>query len=81
MPAKKKRSKSKGRRRAASTTTFLGSVFTEIAGMQYYEADVESGEKVQLEREPENEHDKNAIRVENKHFKQAGHVPGESPRG
>ena len=73
--AKAKESKTKQPGKSASKPTFLGSVFTEIAGMQYYEAGVEPGEKVQLEREPENEHDANAIRVENKHFHQAGHVP------
>lgn len=62
-------------RKLSDDSKYLGSVFAEIAGMQYYEAGVSPGERVQLEREPDNEHDRNAIRIENKHFHQAGHVP------
>ena len=62
-------------RKLSGDSKYLGSVFTEIAGMQYYEAGVSPGDHVQLEREPDNEHDRNAIRIENKHFHQAGHVP------
>jgi len=65
----------KGAGRRKREPVFLGEVFTEIAGMQYYDADVRPGERIQLEREPENEHDENAVRVENRDFRQAGHVP------
>ena len=75
MPASKKTKRAKRKKSRPTPTTFLGSVFTDIAGMQYYDAGVQPGDRVQLEREPRNKHDKNAIRVENKHFKQAGHVP------
>jgi len=73
MSARKKKSED-GKRRASSVK-FLGEVFAEIAGKQYYEAEVHPGEKVQLEREPDNRHDENAIRVENRKFLQAGYVP------
>jgi hypothetical protein len=62
-------------RKLSNDSKYLGSIFAEIAGMQYYEAGVSPGDNVQLEREPDNEHDGNAIRIENKHFHQAGHVP------
>lgn len=78
MPKKTRRSKSEPRgprRRRPPSMTFLGEVFTEIAGGQYYEAEVKPGEKIQLEREPDNSHDKNAIRVENVKFNQVGYVP------
>ena len=75
MPAAKPHEKSKARRRRAPAAKLLGEVFTEIAGMQYYDAGVSPGDKVQLEREPENKFDANAIRIDNKNFHQAGHVP------
>jgi len=76
-PARKtgKTRKTKAKPHRAPAAMLLGEVFTEIAGIQYYEADVSPGDKVQLEREPDNKHDKNAIRVENKNFKQTGYVP------
>jgi len=74
MKPKKSAGKKAGRRRPPSMK-FLGEVFTEIAGGQYYEAGIEPGGKLQLEREPGNEHDENAIRVENVRFQQAGYVP------
>ena len=36
---------------------------------------VQPGEQVNLEHEPENSHDKNAIRVENRHFQPVGYLP------
>lgn len=75
MAAGKKTGKTKAKRRRAPATEFLGEIFTEIAGIQYYEADLRPGDKVQLEREPDNQHDNNAIRIENKSFKQTGYVP------
>ena len=75
MPAGKKTRKTKTKPRRPPVTKLLGEIFTEIAGKQYYEADIKPGEKIQLEREPDNQHDKNAIRVVNKSFKQAGYVP------
>jgi len=54
---------------------FLGVIETEIVGMQYYEATVRPGEKIHLEREPENPYDRHAIRVENASFQPVGHLP------
>lgn len=53
----------------------LGSIFTEIAGRSYYDAPIGPGEEARFEREPENSHDPNAIRVENPDFQPVGHVP------
>ena len=53
----------------------LGEIEARITGMQYYEADVAPGEQINLEREPDNPHDENSIRVENGHFEPVGHLP------
>ena len=53
----------------------LGELKTFIVGMQYYEAEVNPGERVNLEREPDNPHDANSIRVENPDFLPVGHIP------
>ena len=53
----------------------LGEIETRIAGMQHYEATVQPGEQVNLEREPENPHDPCSIRVENGRFQSVGHLP------
>lgn len=53
----------------------LGELKTFIVGMQYYEAEVNPGERVALERESENPHDSNSIRVESPDFAPVGHVP------
>lgn len=50
-------------RRASSDDRLLGSLETEIAGEQFYDAEIALGDEVHLEREPENSHDPNAIRV------------------
>ena len=56
------------------TEQHLGEIRTEVVGMQYYDGTLRPGEPVHLEREPDNAHDPNAIRVENRDFVQAGHV-------
>ena len=61
------------RRRLAEQ--FPGEIDTEIVGGQYYDAAIQAGERVNLEREPENEHDNQAIRVENGRFEPVGHLP------
>ncbi|KAI0779816.1 SNF2 family N-terminal domain-containing protein [Fomes fomentarius] len=48
---------------------------TSIVGVQYYKGLVGSGEEVMLEREPQNQYDRNAIRVKNISGSQVGHVP------
>ena len=53
----------------------LGEIEARIVGMQYYEAELEPGEQVSLEREPDNSHDELAIRVENRHFDPVAHLP------
>jgi len=53
----------------------LGEVETHIAGWQYCESDIKPGEQANLEREPENSHDANAIRVENGRFEPVGYLP------
>jgi len=52
----------------------LGEIESHIVGMQYHEADVGPGEQVNLERERENPHDAQAIRVENGQGEPVGHI-------
>ncbi|MBN1918503.1 MAG: HIRAN domain-containing protein [Verrucomicrobia bacterium] len=57
-----------------SQAELLGKLRSEVVGLQYHEASVEKG-RVNLEREPDNAHDANAIRVENARFEPVGHLP------
>ncbi len=54
---------------------FLGEIETEIAGM--HDAGIRPGEQLNLEREPGNAHDPNAIRVENGRLDHVSHLPRE----
>ncbi len=54
---------------------FLGEVETEVVGREYHQAGLRPGEYVDLQREPENPCDANAIRVDNGRFQPAGYVP------
>jgi hypothetical protein len=56
----------------------LGTIKSQIVGIQYYDDGVKGGEKIFFEREPDNDHDKNAIRVENLDFKKVGFLPKKS---
>jgi hypothetical protein len=56
----------------------LGTIKSQIVGIQYYDDEVKGGEKIFFEREPDNDHDKNAIRVENLDFKKVGFLPKRS---
>lgn len=47
----------------------------KIVGVRYYNGVVNPGEKVLLRREPSNQYDRNAIRVDNVMRNQIGHVP------
>ena len=47
---------------------FIGSVFTEIAEMLYYETEIKLCDKVQSEREPTSKHCRKTLLLENKHF-------------
>jgi hypothetical protein len=58
----------------------LGQIDTKIVGLQYYDARAKPGEKVYLEREPENSHDNNAVRAETLDFEKAGHLPRQLAR-
>lgn len=53
----------------------IGAIFTQLAGGQFYGADLASGDPIHLEREPDNPHDRNAIRVDDHAFRPAGHLP------
>ena len=53
----------------------LGEFETFVVGLQYHDAVIRPGEGVNLEREPDNPHDANSIRVENPDFLPVGHIP------
>jgi hypothetical protein len=53
----------------------LGTIETVIAGRQHYGVRVTRGEALQFEREPDNTHDRNAVRVLNASGEQAGYLP------
>jgi len=55
----------------------LGSLQLEAVGLRYYGAGIKSGERVTLEREPDNRYDRNAIAVKKKSGKVAGHIARE----
>jgi hypothetical protein len=61
-----------------SKERYLGTIKSQIVGIQYYDDGVKGGEKIFFEREPDNDHDKNAIRVENLDFKKVGFLPKKS---
>ena len=44
-------------------------------GVRYYRGNATVGEHVILNREPQNQYDRNAIRVDNVMGRQIGHVP------
>ena len=52
-----------------------GTVPTKIVGCRYYNGYITTGEMVVLTREPRNEHDRNAIRVDNVRGEKVGHIP------
>lgn len=43
----------------------IGTIHSSLAGLEYTSAQVNAGDKLILEREPQNQHDKNAIKVMN----------------
>ncbi len=53
----------------------IGSIFTQLAGARFYNATLAYGERIHLEREPDNPHDSHAIRVDDHAFHPAGHLP------
>ncbi|KAJ9148860.1 SNF2 family domain-containing protein [Pleurostoma richardsiae] len=52
-----------------------GTLDNKIVGCRYYDGIVSPGEVVLLRREPSNQYDRNAIRVDNVMHKQVGHLP------
>ena len=43
----------------------IGTMHSHLAGLEYTSAQVHVGDNLILDREPENQHDKNAIKVTN----------------
>lgn len=53
----------------------IGSIFVPLAGVRYHEARARLGDPVTLVREPDNPHDRNAIRVDDVDGRALGHIP------
>lgn len=47
----------------------------KIVGIQYYDGYASRGESVLVKREPNNQYDRNAIRIDNVVGQQIGHIP------
>jgi SWI/SNF-related matrix-associated actin-dependent regulator of chromatin subfamily A3 len=62
------------RQAAAERETCVGSFTTDCVGCRYYAGVVHAGEFVTLVREPHNEYDANAVRVDNLSGTQVGHI-------
>ncbi|KAL3446281.1 SNF2 family N-terminal domain-containing protein [Aspergillus insuetus] len=58
-----------------SAQLHYGDVNTKIVGVRYYRGQATIGEHVVLKREPQNQYDRNAIRVDNVMGAQVGHIP------
>lgn len=58
-----------------STQWHYGDLHTKIVGVRYYRGQATIGEHVVLKREPHNQYDRNAIRVDNVMGAQVGHIP------
>jgi SWI/SNF-related matrix-associated actin-dependent regulator of chromatin subfamily A3 len=54
---------------------YLGAIDGKIVGIRYYDGYATMGEQVMIRREPGNPHDSNAIRINNVHGTQIGHLP------
>lgn len=53
----------------------LGAIDGKIVGIRYYDGYATVGEQVMVQREPGNPYDSNAIRINNVHGTQIGHLP------
>ncbi len=53
----------------------MGAIDGKIVGIRYYDGYATIGEQVMVKREPQNPYDSNAIRVNNVHGVQIGHLP------
>ncbi|RDW78757.1 DEAD/DEAH box helicase [Aspergillus mulundensis] len=60
---------------ADTTQLHYGDLNTKIVGVRYYRGQATIGEHVVLKREPRNQYDRNAIRVDNVMGAQVGHIP------
>ena len=58
-----------------STYQLYGVLDTKIVGVQYYRGHATNGEYVLVQREPGNQYDSNAIRIDNVQREQIGHIP------
>lgn len=58
-----------------SSQWHYGDLHTKIVGVRYYRGQATIGEHVVLKREPHNQYDRNAIRVDNVMGAQVGHIP------
>ncbi|KAI1304821.1 SNF2 family N-terminal domain-containing protein [Xylaria venustula] len=54
---------------------FYGSLENKIVGVRYYNAIITPGESILCRREPGNQYDRNAVRVDNVLGSQIGHLP------
>ncbi|TAQ88339.1 hypothetical protein B7494_g3355 [Chlorociboria aeruginascens] len=55
--------------------TIVGVIDTKIVGVRYYTGHASLGEAVLIKREPSNQYDSNAIRIDNVQGNQIGHIP------
>lgn len=55
--------------------TCVGAVDAKIVGVRYYNGYASMNEQVLVKREPGNPYDSNAIRINNVHGTQIGHIP------
>jgi SWI/SNF-related matrix-associated actin-dependent regulator of chromatin subfamily A3 len=53
----------------------MGVVHGKIVGVRYYNGYATEGEQVMVKREPLNQYDENAIRIDNVQGSQIGHIP------
>ena len=53
----------------------VGAIDGKIVGIRYYDGYATLGEQVMVKREPGNPYDSNAIRINNVHGTQIGHLP------
>ena len=53
----------------------IGAIDGKIVGIRYYDGYATVGEQVMVKREPQNPYDSNAIRINNVHGMQIGHLP------
>jgi SWI/SNF-related matrix-associated actin-dependent regulator of chromatin subfamily A3 len=61
--------------RRVTNTSIAGTMQSKIVGVRYYNGHISIHEMVVLTREPQNQYDLNAIRVDNVRGNQIGHIP------